>query len=142
MRVQPNKTTVKFFTRWMPTRSCDFFIFWCNYYKGLLQFSFMLFVSNRPTNILLTEDRKILVLTKYKILFTTLDFIQEYLSASLAYHEPIALEYSKQLSQVLVLTPNSIELYFCDWMDKVQTKKIIILNDEPIRSMRFKDDNW
>ena len=48
----------------------------------------MLFVANPPVKVQIEKDRRIIVLTQNKIMFTHLDFIEEYLAMPLISPNP------------------------------------------------------
>lgn len=54
----------------------------------------MLFIAHKPTHVLLTKDEHIVIVNKSQIYFTSLTFIEEYLTAPLSHAEPDMLEYS------------------------------------------------
>lgn len=57
-------------------------------------FIIMLFLTHRPTNLLLTNQQKLILTTPHQIIFTTLQFLEEFLSKHLAHPHPTLLTYS------------------------------------------------
>ncbi len=53
----------------------------------------MLFVSNNPVQVEILEDRKVIILAQNKIMFTQLDFIEEYLAMPLITLNPKKMYY-------------------------------------------------
>ena len=56
----------------------------------------MLFVSNQPVKVQVTDQKKIVILTKTKIMFTTFDYIDEFLSMPLVGSEPKTFHYAPE----------------------------------------------
>ncbi len=56
----------------------------------------MLFIAQQPVKVKVTDDKKIIILTKTKIMFTNLDFIEEFLSMPIVGGEPENFYYAPQ----------------------------------------------
>jgi hypothetical protein len=103
----------------------------------------MLFVSNTPIQVEIQEDRKVLALTNNKIIFSHLDFIEEYLAMPLITTRPLRMYYESSVMQTLVVSDSTVELYYCDWKTQIKLIKVIILNDENVESITFeKESGW
>ena len=58
----------------------------------------MLFIVNKPTNLLFTPANRIVITTHKQLILTQLDFIEEFLSAALTHTHPIHLAHSHHTS--------------------------------------------
>lgn len=85
----------------------------------------------------LMEDRRIILLTGNKILFSHLDFIEEYLSMPLVGANPKNFIHPTESLQTLVQTETTIEIFYCDWKTQIKLVKVIILTNEKIDSIYY-----
>jgi hypothetical protein len=54
----------------------------------------MLFLTHKPTNLLIIDHNKIVLTTPQQIIFTTLHFLEEFISRELAQQNPSMMHYS------------------------------------------------
>ena len=89
----------------------------------------MLFVSNTPVQTEILEDRRVIVLTNTKIMFTHLEFFEEYLAMSLITRQPKRMYHETSIMQTMVVSHTTVEVYYCDWKTQIKLIKVIILNN-------------
>jgi hypothetical protein len=68
----------------------------------------MLFVTSAPIQVEILEDRKVIILTNNKIMFSHLDFIEEYLSMPLITVRPRKMCYESDVMQVMVVSDTTL----------------------------------
>lgn len=89
----------------------------------------MLFVSKPPVAVYVEEDQKIIMLTSNKLIFSHLDFIEEYLSMPLIGNTPKAFYHAPAVSQTLVRTETTLEVFYCDWKTQIKLLRVVILHN-------------
>jgi hypothetical protein len=55
----------------------------------------MLFLIHRPTNLLISNHNKIILTTQQQIIFTSLHFLEEFVSRELVQPHPEMLQFSE-----------------------------------------------
>lgn len=103
----------------------------------------MLFVSSAPIQTQILEDGKVIVLTTAKIMFTQLEFFEEYLVMPLITKQPTRMYHEPSIMQTVVVSNTTVEVYYCDWKTQVKLIKVIILNNESVDSICYeKGSGW
>lgn len=89
----------------------------------------MLFISSAPVQVEIQEDRRVIILMHNKIMFSHLDFIEEYLAIPLITPNPKKMYYEPSVMQVMVVSESTLEVYYCDWKTQIKLIRVIILNN-------------
>lgn len=79
----------------------------------------MLFLVHQPTQLLLVNRNKIILTTSYQLVFTSLHFVEEFLSKALASPHPEMLAYDERTSEAAVANKHAIQIYWTDWNSKI-----------------------
>ena len=79
----------------------------------------MLFLIHQPTELLLVNRNKIILTTPYQLVFTSLHFVEEFLSKGLASSHPEMLAYDERTSEAAVISKEAVQIYWTDWHAKI-----------------------
>jgi hypothetical protein len=95
----------------------------------------MLFQHSPPLFLKQIDSNKMLVLTKYRIIYAFIDKPLQSFYSILVEQNPLQLEYCIERKEALVVTERSVEVYTCDFIHEVSLKKVMILNEEVFYSV-------
>ena len=95
----------------------------------------MLFQHSPPLFLKQIDSNKMVVLTKYRIIYDFIDKPLQSFYSILVEQNPLQLEYCIERKEALVVTERSVEVYTCNFMHEVSLKKVMILNEEVVYSV-------